>query len=172
MRRLFALSLFALVAGAQSLPAPGSLLVASPAQRDVDFAHSDSQSVAGLMLARKTSATISKALPGLRGTAASAPVYAGGPVRIGINALVRSSTKISGATPLARDLFLVGDKDAMRKLLTTGKTVRMFVGLCGWTAEQLRGELRRGWWLVRAGDADAAFSDDAAALWRRLSAAP
>ena len=84
--------------------APGKLLVASKNLHDPDFAQTvillvqyDKQTSVGLMInVPTTKIRLADVFPEMKGR--PDPVYAGGPVRLGINTLVRASAAPSGAS--------------------------------------------------------------------------
>lgn len=158
-------------------PAVGRLLVASPALNDPDFAravilliHYDQQAAIGLMLNRPTKIRLDEVFPEIVGRPDA--VYAGGPVRLGVNTLVRANTPPPGGTLLAGGLYLIADKTAQRKSIASGQpsTVHVYVGYCGWSTRQLSGEIAAGRWQVKAADPALLFDGDPGSLWSRLSA--
>jgi putative transcriptional regulator len=130
--------------------AAGALLVATPKSLDPDFTrttilliHYDSQAAIGLILNRPTTVPVSEVLPEAKDRPAT--VYAGGPVMIGLRALVRTNS-----TPY---FSVVTKKAELLKLLSGSAPFRLFAGYTGWPAAQLQSEVARGLWRVRAADA-------------------
>jgi putative transcriptional regulator len=156
-----------LAVSAYSQPlATGMLLVATPRSNDPDFAHSvvllikyDSDSAIGLILNKPTSVPISDALPDASGTVT---VYGGGPVTIGIRALVRSK-----APPF---FAVVSNKRELHRIISSGvPPFRIFAGYTGWTTPQLESEIARGLWKVLPAKANILFDSRPQTLWRRLA---
>lgn len=154
---------------------PGTLLIASRSLRDADFAHTvlvlvqyDRHAAIGLMLDRPSRIRMDEVFPEIRGR--TDPVYAGGPVPLGVNTIVRARTQPSGGTPLVAGVYLIADKTAQRKLVAAGgpSNVRVYVGYCGWSNEQLQDEIAAGRWQVSGGNAAVLFDADPASLWSRL----
>jgi putative transcriptional regulator len=147
----------ALSANSQQL-ATGKLLVATTQSHDPDFArsvivliHYDSQSAIGLMLNKPASVPVSEVLPEAKGRPAT--IYAGGPVMIGVRALVRTNS-----TPY---FSVVTKKAELLKLLSGSAPFRLYAGYTGWTAGQLQSEVARGLWKV--------LPPDASTLWPGLT---
>lgn len=95
--------------------------------------------------------------------------YAGGPLGIGINALVRSQTKPENATSLSTGVWLMSDRAAINNLRSG--IFRVYLGQCGWTSAQLHDEIRRGLWVTAPFQASAVFDSHPDTLWTRLSTA-
>ncbi len=135
----------------------GAVLVATEKSHDPDFAHSvivltqyDRESAMGLMLGKPTDIPITEFLPEAKGR--PVVVYAGGPLAIGVRGLVRTH-----AAPYFR---VVTSRAELLKLIARGMPAsefRVYAGYVGWTARQLQGEVERGLWEVKAGDAKAIF---------------
>jgi len=163
--RLALLLAVALSANSQVL-ATGKLLVATAKSHDPDFArsvvlliHYDSESAVGLMLNKSTTVPLSEVLPEAKGKPVT--VYAGGPVSIGVRALVRTNS--------APFFAVVADKAGLLKLLSGSAPFRVYAGYTGWTARQLQSEVSRGLWKVLPANTSAVFDPHREKLWRRLS---
>jgi len=160
--------------GAQPRVTPGALLVATDRLRDPDFAKSvilivtaDTRGVQGIWINRPTSVPVSAVFPGVK---SDVGVYQGGPLRIGINGLVRSRQQPDGSSKLFGDMWLVWDKPALQKLAETDSSLRIYVGTCGWSVGQLDDEIgRRGSWTVLTATAGAVFDESPGTLWDRLA---
>ena len=155
----------------------GQFLVAVPSSSDDDFArtvillvHSGGEGAIGLIVNRPTSVPLPVLFPDLKTPAArSAPIYQGGPMRIGINGLVRSRTNPKQASEVLPGIYLVSDKSQLKNIAETSPvSIRVYVGLCGWSAAQLRNELANGLWSVAAASPSAVFDGQPASLWSRL----
>jgi putative transcriptional regulator len=98
--------------------------------------------------------------------------WAGGPVLLGVNALLRSRTAPAGADRVLPRVYLIANKPRMRAEIAAGtpaSSFRVYLGLCGWGAGQLESEIRRGLWRVMPGSADVLFDATPGTLWARLS---
>ena len=171
----FLAAFIATTSAAAQTPVP-SLLIASPQSLDPDFRrsvilllHTTSEGAIGIMLNRPTRADMGDLFPELKSQ--KAVIYAGGPLRIGVNALLRSNVKPAGATNLFADVWLVSDRSAIQKHAATAPAAfRIYVGQCGWTAAQLQDEIRRGLWIAAPAQAGAVFDPLPDTLWTRLTA--
>jgi putative transcriptional regulator len=155
-----------LLAAAAGVPPKGSLLIASPSSHDPELAHaivlllrSDSQGALGLVLNAPTPVPVTTLFPHAR--AQSMVVYKGGPLRMGINGLVREKSPAPGRSLVFGDVYLVSSKPDLETLLSQSRPdfpVRVYVGLCGWSAGQLASEIQRGVWSVHSPSTAAVFA--------------
>ena len=160
--------------------AVGRLLVASETTRDAELAksvillvHYDEQGAIGLMINRRANVPLTEVYPGMKG--ASIDVFAGGPVSIGIRALVRSRSKPEEATHIFGDVFMISTKPVLARLVGSGTPAarfRVYAGYTGWSTQQLKSEVARGLWRVLPGDAAVVFDSNPGALWPRLTKRP
>lgn len=166
-------------AGAAHGAQTGQFLVAAPSSSDDDFArtvillvHSGDEGAIGLIVNRPTTVPLSALFPDLKKPGAgSMPLYQGGPMRIGINGLVRSRIKPEHASDILPGIYLVSDRSQLKKIAAASPAfVRVYVGLCGWSAAQLRNELANGLWSIAAADAGTIFDKQPDSLWPRLAA--
>lgn len=157
----------------------GQFLVAAPSSSDDDFArtvillvHSGDEGAIGLIVNRPTTVPLSVLFPDLKKPGVgSTLLYQGGPMRIGINGLVRSRTNPRQASEILPGIYLVSDRSQLKKIAEMNPaSVRVYVGLCGWSAAQLRNELANGLWSVATADAGTIFDQQPASLWSRLAA--
>jgi putative AlgH/UPF0301 family transcriptional regulator len=185
-------------ADAPALPAAGTLLVATRKMRDADFAqavillvHSDAQGVIGLMVNRPTEVPLAHLFPNLKDApAGKAPVYLGGLVAQGARGLVLSAAKnppktnpektpdktpdkTSDALPVFGRVSVISDATALEKMALSGArpdVFRVYAGYTGWSAEQLRNELKFGYWRVLPPTENVVFDPHPETLWPRLTA--
>jgi len=160
MGRRWLLGLVLLCSGAagQSL-AVGKILVATPKLNDPDF----SKSVVLLIYANP------KAAIGLivnRPLDRKANQWAGGPIPLGTNALIRTTAGPAQSQRILPDVFLHSGSDPA----TLRGEFRVYKGTCGWTTPQLQDELRRGDWRVLPGKSEILFDANPETLWQRLEA--
>ena len=173
---------FSLLIAAGAAQDRGTLLVATSATHDTDFERTvvvlvehDSHRAAGLVLNRPVKITLAEVFPDL--TAAGArnqTAWAGGPVFVGVNALLRSRTAVPQTDPLLPGVRLTSDKPRIRALIAAGApvdSIRIYLGVCGWAGGQLESEIRRGLWRIMPGSADAVFDRAPSTLWTRLARA-
>jgi len=147
--------------------AAGQLLVASEKSRDPDFAKTvvlliqfDNHGAAGLILNRR-----------LKG--GQDAVYAGGPLALGMHALLRSRIKPEESTHLFADVYLVSGEKLVKKMSSSGArpaSFRVFAGYAGWTQQQLKNEVAAGLWHVLSGDSALVFDANADSMWSRQMA--
>lgn len=164
----------ALPCAAQTRVTAGQLLVATERIHDPDFSrsvilivYSDTRGVQGIWINRPTSVPVSAVFAGVK---SDVGVYQGGPLRIGINGLVRSPQRPDGGIKVVGDVWLIADQGALQKLAASDPGLRIYVGTCGWSVPQLDDEIeRRGSWTILPATAGAVFDDDPRTLWNRLS---
>jgi putative transcriptional regulator len=171
-RSVIALLVFVLAAHAADL-VPGQLLIATPASRDPDFArsvvlliHYDRRGAVGIMLNRASRIAVSDLLPGAKGVSGFA--WAGGPVPMGVIAIVESRKPPDPAVRLFGDVYAVTDRPTVSDIVQSHGKVRIFAGNCGWTVEQIASEIHRGLWRVRPATAALVFDSDPSTLWDRM----
>ena len=180
------------------LPAAGRLLVATPKMRDADFAqavillvHSDGQSAIGLIVNRPTEVPLAHLFPNLKDApAGKAQVYLGGLVAQGARGLVLSAEKkppktnpektpdqtpdkTKDALPVFGRVSVISDGTALEKMALSGArpdVFRVYAGYTGWSAEQLRAELKFGYWTIATATESIVFDPHPETLWPRLTA--
>ena len=160
--------------------AAGKLLVATQKSRDADLKQSvillvqyDHDAAVGLIVNRRTEVPASEAFPELASAKGGpVPVWAGGPVTIGIRALYQADFLPGEAQEILTGISLIANKPLILKLLaasTRPDNFRIYAGYVGWTAQQLRNEVASGLWLIRAGAPSAVFDANPETLWSRLT---
>ena len=158
----------------------GKLLVASRELADPNFAktvillvHYDAEGAVGLMINRRTGLPISRVLAELK-TAKdfSDPVYLGGPVETPtVFALLRSKDKLDGAEHVFGGVYWISSKTALEKTISSRPdpgVFRVYLGYAGWTADQLRTEVRLGGWFIFPADNQSVFNANPESLWRQM----
>lgn len=162
----------------QPQPIVGSMLVARPTVGDPCFGrsviamiHHDTDGSMGVILNRMTNLCLSDILDNVKLTE-EVPVFLGGPVNTEMMFFLHDlgPEVIADAEPLANDLYVGGDYDAIMKYLEEGESIashmRFFVGYSGWEAGQLAGELERHDWVVLDGiDAQYALRTPHEKMW-------
>jgi len=158
----------------------GKLLVSSRGLGDPNFAESvvlliqyDQHGAVGLMINRRTEATISRVLKDLdTAKRGSDEVYIGGPVQLDVVlALLKSPKKPDEAAFVLNNVYVVSAKPSLEKAMAASSganDLRVYLGYCGWGGGQLENELRLGGWWIFSGDAGAVFDPHPDTLWSRL----
>ncbi len=131
----------------------GKLLVATEKSHDPDLSRSvvllirsDRDGVIGLILNHPT----------------KTDTYFGGPIPLGVLALIRSRTRPDQSDPVVPGVWVTSQIGKR-----TG-TFRIYAGYAGWSANQLADELSRGLWRMVPAKADVVFDPNPATLWLRL----
>ena len=160
---------------AQELAA-GKFLVASRKSVDPDLAKSvvllvryEQQGAIGLIINSRSNVPLSEVFPALK--TAQAPVYKGGPIAIGIRALLRSRSKPEPGLHVFGDVSMISNRRVMEDLMRAGtspSTFRVYVGYVGWSTQQLKNEMALGLWRVLPGDAGVVFDPNPENVWDRL----
>lgn len=159
---------------------PGKLLVAARELGDPNFAetvillvHYDAESVIGLMLNRRTHVPISRALAQFGAAKSrSDPVYLGGPVETPtVFALLRSTDKLEGAEHVFGAVYWISTKAALEKTISSRPdpdAFHVYLGYAGWTADQLKTEVRLGGWFIFQADDQTVFNANPDSLWHEM----
>ena len=142
-------------------PAPGRLLVATPALVDPNFAHTvvlildhDEDGTIGVVLNRPSSVTVGSVLPDWSVSVDPPEVlFEGGPVSTDAALAVACVPQTEEPDPIGfRRLFGVTgiiDLDTPPEVLAPAVTrLRVFAGYSGWGSGQLAGEIAEGSWYV------------------------
>ena len=174
----------AVIASAQSTSSAdlgvGKLLVSSRGLGDPNFAETvvlliqyDEHGALGLMINRRTEATISRVLKDVdTAKRGSDQVYIGGPVELDVVlGLLKSQKKPDEAASVLNDVYVVSTKPSLQKALAASSgagDMRVYLGYCGWAGGQLENELRLGGWWIFPGDGGQVFDPHPDTLWSRL----
>ncbi len=159
-------------------PAPGRLLVATPALVDSNFRRTvvllldhDSDGTIGVVLNRPSSVAVGSVLPDWS-VSVDAPevLFEGGPVSTDAALAVACVPETDGPDPIGfRRLFGVTgiiDLDTPPEVLAPAITrMRVFAGYAGWGGGQLQEEIDEGSWYVVDSTAADIVAADAAGLW-------
>ena len=134
--------------------------------------HNETRSV-GLVVNRKLGQAVAALFPELRDAPGGGdPLWAGGPVALGVNAMVRSAMKPVGTDAILPGLYLASDRqqiDSLAGKRDRGTQVRVYVGLSSWGPRQLDDEIARGLWKSLPGSAAVVFDPQPDTLWGRLT---
>jgi putative transcriptional regulator len=134
-------------------PGVGKLLVATSRSHDPDLSrsvvlliHYDHAGAIGLILNRPTNSA----------------TYFGGPIPLGVRALIRSRIQPDQSDPVFPGVWVTSQIEKRAGVF------RVYAGYVGWSADQLTNEISRGLWRIRPPDAAAVFDPNPATLWSRL----
>jgi putative transcriptional regulator len=159
--------------------AAGQFVVATDKLGDPNFSQSvvllihydASEGAVGIIVNRRTELTLAKIFPEKK--AAADPVFEGGPVEIQVvQALLRSATKPTNATPLIGDVYVTASKAQIDKAIkshTAPSRFRAFLGYAGWGGGQLEDEIKAGAWSILRATPQTIFDEDPDSLWDRLN---
>jgi putative transcriptional regulator len=155
----------------------GQFLIASPAIHDPNFhravvfvtAHSEEGAV-GLILNRRSNATVGEAVPQLAPvTDLGDSVFVGGPVNPeGVAVLAEFHDPDEAGVVVIEDIGFVALNDALEEGAPDLERTRVFAGVAGWGPEQLEGELERDDWIIEPADLDDIFTEDPDGLWSAI----
>jgi putative transcriptional regulator len=160
----------------------GKLLVSARGLADPNFAesvvlliHYDKEGTVGLMINRRTQATVSRIIQNLdTGKHGADPVYIGGPVGMtAVFGLFRSRKKPEEGTSVLSEVYLVSTKALLDKTLAAApgpSDLRLYLGYCGWAAGQLENEVRRGGWWIFDANVGVVFDPNPGSVWFRFIA--
>jgi putative transcriptional regulator len=125
----------------------------------------------GLVINRPTQWTASQALKDASALRKVA-VYWGGPVQPDtVFGLVRAAKPPKSTVRVLDDVFLTGTRKALEAAARedeAGLKERIYLGYTGWAAGQLEGEVLRSGWIVAPADANAVFSKEPEAVWKKV----
>ena len=163
----------------------GSLLVATPALVDPNFAHTvvlvldhDEDGSLGVVLNRPSPVPVAEVLPGWDEVLSGPDVlFQGGPVATDSALAVAGLRSLAGADeweePVGfRRLFGhtgVVDLDTPSEIIAPALSrMRVFAGYAGWGSGQLEAEVEEGSWYVLPSDPADLFADTPELLWARV----
>jgi putative transcriptional regulator len=151
----------------------GHLLIASPALADPNFArtvvllgeHGD-EGAMGVILNRRSPASVAAAVPDLPGFSDEDSLFLGGPVRPSVVLVLAEFSDRDQAGILVTDRvgFLSAEAE-FEQLTEVADRARVFAGYAGWGAGQLETEIEQSDWLLVPALEDDVFSDDPDGLW-------
>lgn len=92
------------------------------------------------------------------------PLYTGGPVdNEHLYFIHRRSDLIAAGTPVAANIYLGGDfKQVIEHIndkMLSAADVKIFIGYCGWDADELEKEIAEGSWIIMDYSNDVVFSE-------------
>ncbi len=162
-------------------PAPGRLLVASPALTDANFVRSviyliehSAQGTLGVIINRPIDmplADIWSEVP--EGLAQARTAAQGGPVEPDKGLLLHACADLDGAGTMGKGICVGGSIEALAERFRSGpdqQGPRLFLGHSGWSPGQLDNEIDEGGWIVRSGRPGQLFDPRPSPnLWQQLA---
>ena len=143
-------------------PHMGSLLISEPLMTDNFFSRSailvldepEDGGHFGLILNKPTELTLNDLMPDWK-EGKKVPIYCGGPVDLQRMFMLHSLKEELGASAeVLPGIYVGGDLDKIIEYINEGGEVdgklRFFLGYCGWSPGQLKGEIKRKTWAVNA----------------------
>ena len=102
------------------------------------------------------------------------PLYAGGPVQTDMLYFMHCRPDlIAGGDLVAADVYMNGDFKKAVQLLNNGSLsiheVRLFIGYCGWDANELEAEIEEGSWYVTDAPVNTVFAASVNGVWNKLA---
>ena len=158
-------------------PSTAILIVAQAQVTDPNFADSVvlvmnnlGPAPVGIITNRPTPVPLSRLFPNLKGLAqVQDKLYFGGPVDFGsVWFLFHATSRPERAIQVLDGVYLSASQALLLQLLSRNKPtegLRIFVGHAGWTADQLKAEIKSGAWMLKRADADAIFKPQPEAPW-------
>jgi putative AlgH/UPF0301 family transcriptional regulator len=159
---------------------PGKVLVASRDLADPNFVetvillvHYDDQGAIGLILNRRTDLPVSRVLAKIEAAKnRSDRVYLGGPVESPtVFALLQSTDKLESAEHVFGGVYWIATKTALERAISSRPdpgVLHIYLGYAGWTADQLKNEVRLGGWFIFPADNQTVFHANPDSLWRQM----
>ena len=160
----------------------GTLLVASPALSDVNFAHAvvlvlqhDENGTVGVVLNRPTNLVPATVFPDLAEGIGNydGHLFRGGPVApTRLVYLVRglAAATVNGPEVLDKVFLSVDDSSLpdMVRLADGTDELRLYAGHAAWVPGQLQAEVNAGGWQILLATPELVFDDDPGSLWQKL----
>lgn len=144
-------------------PLKGKVLIASPKLLDPNFAQTvvlivqhDENGAMGLVINRATQTSVRDAWTQVSSVPYpnDDPLYHGGPCEGPLMVLHKEA--VHGQMEVLDGIWLSSDAGSVKALVgDAAEPIKFFVGYAGWSAEQLKDELREGAWIVAEIDSSA-----------------
>ena len=159
-------------------PSKGRLLLSEPFMGDFYFGrsvvllaeHNDEGSF-GVIMNKPVTSTFNEVLKGF--PEFDAPVYIGGPVESDSLFYIHTvGESLEGASEILEGLYWGGDIEALKEMMLI-KTIqpgdiRFFIGYSGWSANQLKEELKRNSWVIARSSKSKLLKMDPLSMWKNL----
>ena len=156
----------------------GSLLIASPALADPNFARSvvlitehGPDGAMGVVLNRPSEVEVGDVAPELGEIAEGEPVFIGGPVQPQALVVLAEFNRVEAAAWVVVDeIGFVAAETEYSELPELVRRGRVYAGYSGWGAGQLEGELEQEAWIVERPRQAELFAADPETLWQDVLA--
>ena len=152
----------------------GHLLIANPALEDPNFARAvvlvgdhGEEGAMGIILNRRSPATVSAAVPELAGPwSGDDSLFLGGPVRPSVVLVLAEflESELAGILVTERIGFLAPDAE-LEEMTQFTTRARVFAGYAGWGPGQLEAEVENTDWLLAPALDNDVFNEDPDGLW-------
>lgn len=160
----------------QLKPQKGTLLLAEPFMESPEFKRSvillaehNDKGTMGFIINRKLNVSPSQAIDNF--PEFDDELYYGGPVNS--DQLFYLHTKpelLEGSLEITPGIYMGGDYETLKNLIDikkiTSKDIRFYVGYSGWSAGQLKRELKDNSWIVMQGTSEHFMSSNYKNLWK------
>lgn len=159
-----------------STPAPGTLLIADPFLKDLNFKRSvificehQAEGSFGFILNRPYEFPLNELVAGIEDL--PIPVFCGGPVQMDtIHFLHQYPSKIPGSYKVSEDAWFGGNFETAISLIRSGEIdmsrIRFYIGYSGWSSGQLDEELKEKSWITVNATRRLLFHKDINQLWK------
>lgn len=159
-------------------PAKGTVLISEPLLDDQYFKRSvvllcehNNEGSFGFVLNKYVDFTLSEVVEGLPDV--STKISIGGPVQTNNLYYIHTiGERLEGSLEVLPGLFMGGDFDQMKELLSTGQIdpedIRFFIGYSGWSPDQLNKELEDHSWIVARANKELLMSTNEEYLWKSI----
>lgn len=159
-------------------PAKGTVLISEPLLSDQYFKRSvvllcehNEEGTFGFVLNKYVDFTLSEVVEGLPNV--DSKISLGGPVQTNNLYYIHTlGDKLEGSIQVLDGVYMGGDFDQMKELLTTGQidegSIRFFIGYSGWSPNQLEGELEENSWIVARTTGNVLMNTGQEHLWKNI----
>lgn len=159
-------------------PAKGTVLISEPLLADQYFKRSvvllcdhNEEGSFGFVLNKYVDFDLSEVVEGLPDI--KTKISIGGPVQTNNLYYIHTvGQAIEGSIEVLPGLFMGGDFDQMKILLSNGKlnadSIRFFIGYSGWAPEQLNDELEQNSWIVAKATSEVLMNTQQEHLWKNI----
>lgn len=157
---------------------PGSILIAEPLLPDQYFRrsvvllidHKDEEGTLGVILNKPIDVKLNKIVSNFEFKNFNSKVFFGGPVATNnLFFLHTSHIPIENSVEVIKGLYWGGNIEQINSLIRSGQLsedqIRFYIGYAGWTAKQLRNELKKNSWAVAFAYTKEIWYTDPKKLW-------
>ena len=102
------------------------------------------------------------------------PLYKGGPVQTDMLYFMhRRPDLVANGEQVTENVYMGGDFKTAVQLLNNAQLssgdVRLYIGYCGWDANELEAEIKEGSWHLTNATVDVVFTDSPVSIWDELN---